>query len=114
MNKTRVPFPRYLNAKKLIFRWEYDLVLVSVLSFVLAMVVQVWVAIPLPIAMGGAFAISYYVMKKYEKHFKKIRKGYNSHLFYSFGYLEPLDRTKIKESYEEYLIPRGFENSFKD
>ena len=113
-NRIKVPFPRYLNAKKLFYRYEYDVILAPVASFVVSFVIQIWLSVPLLVGIIVSFLIAYFTMKKYIKFFKKARKGYISHLGYSKGYKEPFDRTLIVDDYEEYLIPRGFENDFKD
>lgn len=113
-NKVRVPFPKYLNAKKLFYKWEYDVVFSAIACFVVMFILQIWFSITILIAFGSSIVISYFVMLKYIKFFKKTRRGYISHLAYSKGYKEPFDKTKIKEQYEEHLIPRGFENQFID
>ena len=113
-NKVRVPFPRYLNAKKLFYKWEYDVVVSAIISFVIFFVVQIWLSIAILVALFTSGIAAYFIMQKYVKFFKKTRKGFISHLGYSYGYKDPLDRTKIKEPYEEYLIPKGFENEFRD
>lgn len=113
-NKTRVPFPRYLNAKKLFYKWEYDVVFAAVISFTLLFGVQILFSVALLVAFGVSLVVAYFVMLKYVKFFKKTRKGYITHLAYSKGYKEPIDVTKIEHKYEEHLIPRGFENSFID
>jgi len=113
-NKVRVPFPRYLNAKKLFYKWEYDVVLAAAASFVALFAIQLWLSFAILVALGTSLIISYFIMLKYVKFFKKTRKGFIAHLGYSKGYKEPFDRTKVIKSYEEHLIPRGFENEFID
>lgn len=113
-NKTKVPFPRYLNAKKLFYKWEYDVVIAGAATFASLFFLSIWLTINLLIGFIGSGIISWFVTKRYVEFFKKTRRGYISHLGYSKGYKEPFAKKDIKESYEEHLIPKGFENVFID
>jgi len=114
MSRARIPFPKYLNAKRLIFRWEYDVVLVSVISFIASMLLQVQLSVPLPISLISSLILGYYVLKKYERYFKKTRKNAFTHYKYSKGFSEPFDKRLITQKFENNLIPKGFEKEFLD
>ena len=113
-DKRRVPFPRYLNAKKLFYKWEQDVVFAAAVSFVVCFIVQIWLSVTILLAIFTSLVVSFFVMKRYIKYFKKTRKGFISNLGYSKGYKEPFDKTKIKKPFEEHILPRGFENEFID
>lgn len=113
IDKVRVPFPKYLNAKKLFYRWESDIVLAFVASTISLLLFFVWINLPIWL-LWIAPLISYFIMRKYIKFFKKARKGYIDHLIYSMGYKDPINKNDINETYEEKLIPKGFENEFID
>lgn len=114
MKKIRVPFPRYLNSKKLINRWEYDIVYVSVGVGFVSLFIITWITTNILISLVISGLMVKFTMKKYIKFFKKTRRGYFKHMFYSYGYLSPMNKEKIKFKFEESLIPYGFENEFKN
>ncbi len=64
MNKTKVPFPRYLNAKKLFYIWEYDVVLISGATGGLVFITLLWLSVSAIFAMFIALGATYVVLKR--------------------------------------------------
>jgi len=113
MKKTKVPFPKYLNSKKLFYIWEYDVVLVAGVTGGLVFLTLLWMSVSVLFSLLIAIAISYFMLKRYIKYFKKAREGFVWHFLYSKGFITPYDKNKkIDSSYEETLLPFGFENEF--
>jgi len=113
MAKLRVPFPRYLNSKRLFYKWEYDVVIVAAFASLVIFVVVFLFGVPILFDIPIALAFGYFVRRYYEKFFKKVRKGYLYHLFYEFGYIDPIARRFIEDDYEKDMIPKGYEHEFK-
>jgi len=114
MNKTRVPFPRYLNAKRLFYKYEYDVVIASAGTWAIIMISFTWTGLNFLISMLIATVISYFVTKQFVKFFKEQRKGYITHLIYSKGYKMPFREKDIKYEFQRDLMPMGFEHEFID
>lgn len=112
MDKVRVPFPRYLNAKKLFYIWEYDVVVVAGMTGAGLFIMLLWFSVPILGSLFISMAVSYIVLKRYIKYFKKAREGFVWHLLYSKGYIAPVDKLSVKKDFESSLIPYGFENEF--
>jgi len=112
MNKVRVPFPRYLNSKKLFYIWEYDVVLVSGISGLTLFMMQIWLSVSVLFAFVSSLLATFFILKRYIKYFKKAREGFVWHFLYSRGFIAPVDKTSIKEEFESTLIPYGFEDEF--
>ncbi|WP_294961561.1 hypothetical protein [Sulfurimonas sp.] len=112
MNKVRVPFPKYLNSKKLFYIWEYDVVLVSAMTGGILFIMLLWLSVPVIYSLFIAMGTTYFVLKRYIKYFKKAREGFVWHLLYSKGFITPVDKSKIKKDFELSLLPYGFENEF--
>ena len=112
MNNRKVPFPRYLNAKKLFYKWEYDVVLISAATGAGVFIVLLWFSVPVLFSLFIALGITLVVLKRYIKYFKKAREGYIWHLLYSRGYIAPFKKFDVKEDFELSIIPYGFENQF--
>lgn len=112
MKKVRVPFPRYLNAKKLFYIWEYDVVLVSAFTGLVLFMMQLWLSVSVLFAIISSLAATYFVLKRYIRYFKKAREGFVWHFLYSRGFIAPVDKREMKEEFEHSLIPYGFEDEF--
>lgn len=116
MNKHRVPFPRYLNAKRLFYKYEYDVVLAGAATWAVVMLAITFFGVNFIISMIVATAVGYFVVKKYEKFFKQKRKGYIEHLMYEHGYdpsyLIPFSKKTFQYDYQKDLMPMGFEHEF--
>lgn len=112
MNKVKVPFPKYLNAKKLFYIWEQDVVFVAGVSGAVLFVMLLWLSVSILFAVMISIGVSYFILKRYIKYFKKARDGYVWHLLYSKGFIAPFDKINVKKDFETSLIPYGFENEF--
>ena len=112
MQNKKVPFPRYLNAKKLFYKWEYDVVAISAGTGAGAFIMLLWFGMSVILALFVSMGITVIVLKRYIKYFKKAREGYVYHLLYSKGYLAPFKKFDVTEEFENSLIPYGFENEF--
>ncbi|MBD3795543.1 MAG: hypothetical protein IE881_06365 [Epsilonproteobacteria bacterium] len=112
MNKIKVPFPRYLNAKKLFYRWEEDVIYIAAGSGAVSFILMLWFNIGLLIALFVSLGIAVVVLRRYIKYFKKARKGFVWHLLYEKGFNPPFNKDKVKNDFENSLIPFGFENEF--
>ena len=112
MIEKRVPFPRYLNSKKLFYIWEYDVVMVAGFTGVGLFISLLWLSVSVLFAILISLAVSYFVLKKYIVFFKKAREGYVWHFLYSKGFIAPFKKYDVKHDFENSLIPYGFENEF--
>jgi type IV conjugative transfer system protein TraL len=112
VNKKKVPFPRYLNSKKLFYIWEQDVVFVSAATSAGLFMMFVWFSVPILVSLLISMAIGYLVLKRYIKYFKKAREGYVWHFLYSKGFISPFDKRDIKHDFESSLLPYGFEREF--
>jgi len=112
MNKKKVPFPRYLNSKKLFYIWEYDVVLISAVTGAGVFIMLLWLSVSVIFAIFISLATTYIVLKRYIKYFKKAREGFVWHFLYSKGYIAPFKKFDVKNEFENSLLPNGFENEF--
>jgi len=115
MNNKKVPFPKYLNSKRLFYKWELDIAVGVGITSTIIFIISLAIGLPIILALFTSAGISFYLLKGYVKFFKTKRKGYIEHLLYSKGFLNPMGTNKKNlKSYEENLIPLGFENEFVD
>jgi len=112
MDKTRVPFPKFLNAKRLFYKYEYDVVIASGGTWALIMIFLTLFGLNFMISMLVAAIIAYFITRQYQKFFKKQRKGYIQHLIYSMGYSKPYSKKDIIHEFQKDLMPMGFEHEF--
>jgi len=112
MNKKKVPFPRFLNAKKLFYIWEWDIVFIAGATGAGLFVMLLWFSVPILISLLISMMVGYLVLKRYIKYFKKAREGYVWHFLYSKGFIAPFDKRNLKHDFETSLIPYGFEDEF--
>lgn len=110
--RKKVPFPRYLNAKRLFYRWEEDIIYISAGSGAAFFLLFLWFNISFVVALFFSGVIAVLVLRRYIKYFKKARKGFVWHFLYEKGYNPPFNKEKVKEEYENALIPYGFETEF--
>lgn len=112
MKKVPVPFPLYLNAKKLFYKWEYDVILAAGATGSILFMIQLWFNLNILFAVAFSVAVSFFMMKNYVKFFKKTRKGFITHWFYSKGFVTPINSQKVDFEFEKDLIPPGFVTEF--
>lgn len=113
----RVKFLKYMDSYKLIYRFEWDLVAVTVGSGLIYFVSMILLQAPLWFAPLFAAIAAYKTLKLYRAVIKDAAPGYIEHLFYSIGLYNPL--IKIKKDGKNIRInpdniPFGFENDFRD
>ena len=112
MKHLQVPFPKFLNAKKLFYKWEVDVVISVAASGASIFSVLLWFGTNILFSMAIASGLGYLISKQYIKFFKSKRNGYLEHLAYSKGFANPNGHAK-DETFRD-LIPRGYENEFID
>ena len=112
MNKVQVPFPKFLNAKRLFYKYEYDVVIASAGTWAIIMISLTWFGLNFLISMLIAAIISFFITKQYQKFFKEQRRSYIAHLIYSKGYSAPYKEKDIIFEYQKDIMPMGFEHEF--
>lgn len=115
--KQRVKFLRFMDSYKLIYRFEWDVVVVTAGSGVIYFAAMILLQAPLWVAPAFASVAAYKTIKVYKALIKDAAPGYLEHLFYSIGLYNPL--VKIKKDGKNIRvnpdnIPFGFENDFRD
>lgn len=113
MSRLRVPFPRYLNAKKLYYIYEYDVAISLAASATIVFALLLWFGTNILLAFLIAGTAAFFIKNRYIKYFKKVRKGYLMHYLYSKGFSSPTNKVQSKKHKNQLKIPRGFENEFR-
>lgn len=113
MSRLKVPFPRYLNAKKLYYIYEYDVAVALGVSAAIVFALLVWFTVNILIAFLVAAIVAFFIKDKYIKYFKQVRRGYLSHYLYSKGFSNATNRVQSKSKKDSLKIPKGFENDFR-
>ena len=109
---SRLPFPKYLNRKRLIIYFELDEVIVSSIAGASVFLISFMLAIPPWVSIAFVALTMWLTIKMYKKFKRTTAKGYIDHLFYTAGYKE------IKNSYPNkkcnFSIPYGFIKRFRN
>ena len=113
MSSLRVPFPKYLNRKRLFFKWEYDIVLVSVSIATLFFFYLLWFGFNLILDLFLSLVVLYFSFKYYKKFFKDKKRAWIKHKLYSMGIIKPYkdNNPNVKEE-DKKILPFGFESEF--
>jgi len=117
MSQRRIKFLRYMNSNRLIYRFEWDLIAVPVVSGMAYFVVLTILQVPLWFAPFFAFVGAWKTLNVYRAWIKDAAPGYLYHFFYSISLINPVEKKKKngKTIYENPInIPYGFENDFRD
>jgi len=113
----RVKFLRFIDSNRLIYRFEWDLVVVPIVSGLFYFVALTLLQSPLWFSPFFSFIGAWKTLSMYKLLIKDAAPGYLYHFFYSIGILNPV--IKIKKNGKTIRknpinIPFGFENDFRD
>ncbi|MFA6195376.1 MAG: hypothetical protein WC656_01875 [Sulfurimonas sp.] len=113
----RVKFLKYIDSNRLIYRFEWDIVVVTAVSGLFFFVATTLLQVPLWASPFFAFAGAWKTLSLYKLLIKEAAPGYLYHFFYSIGVFNP---TVIEKKNGKTIrknpdnIPFGFENDFRD
>jgi len=113
----RVRFLRYMDSYRLVYRFEWDMIAVTVSSLIIIFASATILQAPLWLSPFFAAVGSWKTLKLYKSLIKEAAPGYLYHFFYSIGIINPVSREKrngkiIRTNPDN--IPFGFENDFRD
>lgn len=113
----RIKFLRYIDSYRLIYRFEWDIIAVPVISSLIYFFIFTVIQIPLWASPFFVFIASFKTLSLYKKLIKEASPGYLYHFFYSIGIINPLikERKNGKTIYRNPdNIPYGFETEFRN
>ncbi len=115
--EARIKFLRYMNSKRLIYRFEWDIVAVPLISGGIIFVALIFIQLPSWASPLFSFIGAWKILNIYKALIKNASPGYLYHFFYSIGLWNP---TVIEKKSGKNIrvnprnIPFGFENEFRD
>lgn len=117
--EARVKFLRYINSKRLIYRFEWDMVAVPLATAIGVFVLLTLFQLPAWASPFFSFVSGWKALMVYKFFTKESSPGYLYHLAYSMGLYNPtvIERdaaTGKKKRVNPKNIPFGFENEFRD
>ncbi|MBW6487566.1 hypothetical protein [Sulfurimonas sp.] len=113
----RVKFLRYMDSYRLIYRFEWDIVAVTIGSGIAYFIILVLLQSPIWLSPLFAAYGAYKTLKLYKSLVKEAAPGYLEHFVYSIGLYNPTVKIKKNGKYiktNSENIPFGFENDFRD
>jgi len=117
MAKERIKFLRYTDSYRLVNRFEWDLIVVPIVSGVAVFVILALMQVPLWASPFFAGISGWKILKYYIKLIKDASPGYLYHFFYTKGLINPVVKEKKNGKtiqVNPINIPFGFENDFRD
>lgn len=113
----RVRFLKYMDSNRLIYRFEWDIVVVTIASGAILFIALTLLQAPLWASISFAPIGAWKILGIYKLLIKDAAPGYLYHFFYSIGVLNPT--IKVKKNGKTIRInpdniPFGFENDFRD
>jgi hypothetical protein len=103
-------FCRFVNRPRLIFKYDSDVIIYSVIVGLIPIIIGIFTT-KLVIGIICGFIIGYIFLKNYPKFAKNKTPGLMIHFFYDIGLNDP---NKKNDTKKEKKIPPGFINEFNE